>query len=129
MTVSMMREVFSRLIALARLTLAGVVGELNATLRRKEEARIYHWQQRTGAYPPRRMGDRDQGGEATPCIVEAHTPGDPRPPPSRRTGETRKRSCASSTHDVTRAHRAAPNSYSRISSTVAVRPGRRKGQE
>ena len=40
--------------ALRELTLPGVLRELNATLRRKEEARIYHWFQRTGHYPPRR---------------------------------------------------------------------------
>jgi hypothetical protein len=44
------------MIALGRLTLAGITRELNETLRRKEESRIYHWYQRTGGYPPRRAG-------------------------------------------------------------------------
>ncbi len=40
--------------ALQRLTLESISRELNETLRRKEEARIYHWYQRTGQFPPRR---------------------------------------------------------------------------
>ena len=40
--------------ALQRLTLETITRELNETLRRKEEARIYHWYQRTGQFPPRR---------------------------------------------------------------------------
>ena len=54
MTLSVLREAFSRLIALQRLTLEAITRELNETLRRKEEARIYHWYQRTGRLPPRR---------------------------------------------------------------------------
>jgi SRSO17 transposase len=54
LTVSVLREVFSRVLALGRLTLAGIVEELNETLRRTEEARIYHWIAKTGKYPPRR---------------------------------------------------------------------------
>jgi hypothetical protein len=56
LTVSVLREVFSRVIALDRLTLEGIVRELNEVLRRKEEARIYHWIANTGQYPPRRPG-------------------------------------------------------------------------
>jgi hypothetical protein len=56
LTVSVLRETFSRIIELGRLTLGTITRELNETLRRKEEARIYHWHQRTGQYPPRRAG-------------------------------------------------------------------------
>jgi len=49
-----LREALGRVIALYRLTVGGVLHELNETLRRKEEARIYHWFKRTGEYPPRR---------------------------------------------------------------------------
>jgi SRSO17 transposase len=55
LSVSVLREVFTRVLALGRMTLAGMVEELNATLRRTEEARIYHWVKNTGEYPPRRM--------------------------------------------------------------------------
>jgi SRSO17 transposase len=54
LTVSVLREVFSRVLALGRLTLPGIVRELNETLRRTEEARIYHWVANTGKFPPRR---------------------------------------------------------------------------
>ena len=54
LTVSVLREVFSRVLALARLTRESIVRELNETLRRTEEARIYYWVHRTGKYPPRR---------------------------------------------------------------------------
>jgi hypothetical protein len=55
LTVSVLREAFSRLMAMQRLTLEAITRELNETLRRKEEARIYHWHQRTGQFPPRRV--------------------------------------------------------------------------
>ena len=55
LTLSVLREAFSRIIALGRLTLEAVARELNETLRRKEEARIYHWYQQTGQFPPRRV--------------------------------------------------------------------------
>jgi SRSO17 transposase len=54
LTVSILREAFSRILALGRLTLAGIVRELNETLKRKEEARIYHYRANSGHYPPRR---------------------------------------------------------------------------
>jgi SRSO17 transposase len=54
LTVSVLREVFSRVLALGRVTLPAIVWELNETLRRTEEARIYHWMENTGKYPPRR---------------------------------------------------------------------------
>ena len=44
----------SRVLALGRLTVEAIVRELNETLRRTEEARIYHWMHNTGKYPPRR---------------------------------------------------------------------------
>jgi len=56
LTVSVLREVFSRVLALGRLTREAIVRELNETLRRTEEARIYHWMENTGKYPPRRTG-------------------------------------------------------------------------
>ena len=40
-----------------RLTPEGILRELNAVLRRNEEARIYHWFKRTGGYPPRRAAN------------------------------------------------------------------------
>jgi SRSO17 transposase len=54
LTVSVLREVFSRLLDLEQLTRQAIVRELNETLRRTEEARIYHWIKSTGHYPPRR---------------------------------------------------------------------------
>jgi hypothetical protein len=54
LTISVLREVFSRVIALGHLTLEGIVQELNEVLRRKEEARIYAWVANAGKYPPRR---------------------------------------------------------------------------
>ena len=55
MTVSVLREVFSRVIALRELSVAAIARELEATLLRKEEARIYHYVHNTGGYPPRRQ--------------------------------------------------------------------------
>lgn len=78
---SVLREAFSRLINLSRLTLTEIVRELNATVRRKEEARIYHWWQRAGTFPPSRREDRDQGGAATPCARAGPMSAGPRPPP------------------------------------------------
>jgi SRSO17 transposase len=54
LTVSVLREVFSRVLALGRLTLEEIVREMNEVLRRTEEARIYHWVANTDKYPPRR---------------------------------------------------------------------------
>jgi hypothetical protein len=55
------------------LTLEALTRELNAVLRRKEEARIYHWQRQTGEYPPRR------NRPAPPAVLG--TAGDPGRPP------------------------------------------------
>jgi SRSO17 transposase len=60
LSVSVLREVFSRVLALGRLSLADIVGEMNEVLRRTEEARIYHWVANVGEYPPRRT-DRSDG--------------------------------------------------------------------
>jgi SRSO17 transposase len=54
LTVSVLREVFSRVLALGRLSREDIVREMNEVLRRTEEARIYHWVANTGQYPPRR---------------------------------------------------------------------------
>jgi hypothetical protein len=54
------------MIALRHLTPARIAAELSATLRRKEEARIYHWHHRTGQYPPRRAADPDETPGAPP---------------------------------------------------------------
>jgi len=65
-TVSILREAFSRILTLWRLTLDGIVREMNATLRRKEEARIYHYMANTGHYPPRRaMGEQNPTSAAS----------------------------------------------------------------
>jgi predicted ATP-dependent serine protease len=61
-----LREVLSRIITLGEVTLAGIVREVNAALKRKEEARIYHWHRRTGHYPPRR--------NVTSDVVPGHPP-------------------------------------------------------
>jgi SRSO17 transposase len=70
MTVSVLREVFSRVLVLGRVTLETIVRELNATLRRTEEARIYHWMKNTGKYPPRRT----HPSEPRLVVAEAGTP-------------------------------------------------------
>jgi len=77
LTVSVLREVFSRVLALGRLTREGIVRELNETLRRTEEARIYHWMKNTGKYPPRRSGLGDpsvyvaDGGETHSPLTQS----------------------------------------------------------
>jgi hypothetical protein len=55
--VSLLWEAFSRLFALRYWTLQKIVDELNATLRRTEEARIYHWVKKAATYPPQRTGE------------------------------------------------------------------------
>jgi hypothetical protein len=68
MTVSVLREAFSRLLNLQVLTIERIADELNETLRRKEEARIYAWHHKTNTYPPRRNGAKETsaGGAQTP---------------------------------------------------------------
>ncbi len=87
-TVSVLREVFSMIIELGQVTLATIVRQWNATMKRKEEARIYYWVQTTKMYPPSRSGGRDQGGEASPCSKESAANAAPRPPPYRPSSQT-----------------------------------------
>jgi SRSO17 transposase len=75
LTVSVLREVFSRVIALERLSLEEIVGELNEVLRRKEETRIYHWIANTGNYPPRRTVP------SLPSDLSVMASGEPAAPP------------------------------------------------
>jgi hypothetical protein len=79
--VSVLREVFSRIIELGQVTLAAIVREFTATLRRKEESRIYHWVHTAKKYPPSRSGGRDQAGEAIARSEEEAANVAPRPPP------------------------------------------------
>ena len=74
LSVSVLREVFSRVLALGRLSLAGIVTEMNEVLRRTEAARIYHWVANTGKYPPRRTSP------AAPVVTPAEV-GESRNPP------------------------------------------------
>jgi hypothetical protein len=46
----------SRVINLKYLSLQGIVHEMNETLKRKEQARIYYHYRSSGQYPPRRGG-------------------------------------------------------------------------
>lgn len=73
MTVSVLREAFSRLILMGFLTLEGIARELNATLHRKETARIYHWMNGAGQYPPR----REREGPTTARLVITQTAANP----------------------------------------------------
>jgi SRSO17 transposase len=73
MTVSILREAFSRLIMMSILTLAVIARELNATLHRKETARIYHWMNGTKQYPPR----REREGQTTARLVITQTAANP----------------------------------------------------
>ena len=56
MTVSVLRELFSRLRTVQVVTVERIARERNETLRRKETARISAWHQKTNTYPPRRQG-------------------------------------------------------------------------
>jgi SRSO17 transposase len=74
LTVSVLREVFSRVIALGHLTWEGIVRELNEVLQRKEEARIYHWITNTGKYPPRRSVTGQPGDLSVREIQDSGAP-------------------------------------------------------
>ena len=63
----------SRLINLQQLTFAKIVAEINALLRRTEEARIYAWLGQTGKYPPR----RELTAESTARVVVIKLTTDP----------------------------------------------------
>jgi SRSO17 transposase len=76
LTVSVLREVFSRVLALRRATLEDIVREMNEVLRRTEEARIYHWMANVGKYPPRRTVPREP-------IAGVEEVGEPCGPPGR----------------------------------------------
>jgi SRSO17 transposase len=54
LTVSQLREVFTRLIQRRRTTAAQIADEINRALRRTEEARIYAWVAKHSRYPPPR---------------------------------------------------------------------------
>jgi hypothetical protein len=54
LTVAQAREVFTRLLRDPPPRPGQIAEEINRVLRRKEEARIYHWHRRTGEFPPRR---------------------------------------------------------------------------
>jgi hypothetical protein len=54
LTVAQTREVFTRLLRDPPPSPEQIVDEINRVLRRNEEARIYHWHQKTGKFPPRR---------------------------------------------------------------------------
>ena len=54
MTVSQVREVFARLLRVPAPGADRIATEVSRVLRRKEEARIYHWHAANAAFPPRR---------------------------------------------------------------------------
>jgi SRSO17 transposase len=54
LTVSQLREVFTRLLRRRRTTAAKIADEINRVLRRTEEARIYAWIAKHNRYPPPR---------------------------------------------------------------------------
>jgi hypothetical protein len=54
-TVSQMREVFSRLLRVPAPGAERIAEEVTRVLRRTEAARIYHWRRAAGAFPPRRL--------------------------------------------------------------------------
>ena len=49
-----LRVIFARVLHRPPTTLAGILEEVNVVLRRTEEARIYHWVDATGEFPPSR---------------------------------------------------------------------------
>jgi hypothetical protein len=53
-TGSQVRSIFTELLRTAAPSEKHIVTVINATLRRNEEARIYHWHAATGGFPPRR---------------------------------------------------------------------------
>jgi SRSO17 transposase len=77
LTVSVLREVFSRVLALGRLSLEGIVREMNEVLRRTEEARIYHWVANAKQYPPRRTVP----SEPLVTVADVSTAAQPAGPP------------------------------------------------
>jgi hypothetical protein len=53
-TVPPLRLIFARLLCRPAEDLETILEEVNAVLRRTEEARIYHWRRTTGRFPPPR---------------------------------------------------------------------------
>jgi hypothetical protein len=53
-TVSQVREIFTRLLRSPAPSPERIAEEITRVLRRKEEARIYHWHATTETFPPRR---------------------------------------------------------------------------
>ena len=49
-----LRVIFAWVLHRQPTTLAGILAEVNDVLRRTEEARIYHWVNATGDFPPSR---------------------------------------------------------------------------
>ena len=54
MTVPQVRVIFTELLHLPAASPEQIAAVINRTLRRTEEARIYHWHTATGQFPPRR---------------------------------------------------------------------------
>ena len=54
MTVSQMREIFTRLLRVPAPSPERIAEQVARVLWRKEAARIYKWHKPTGTYPPRR---------------------------------------------------------------------------
>ncbi len=55
MTVSQVREIFTRLLRVPAPSPERIAAEITRVLRRKESSRIYHWYAATETFPPRRM--------------------------------------------------------------------------
>jgi hypothetical protein len=53
-TVAQVRSIFTELLRTPAPSEQEIVAVINATLRRTEEARIYHWYAATEGFPPRR---------------------------------------------------------------------------
>jgi hypothetical protein len=53
-TVPQVRAIFTELLHTPAATPEQIAVVINETLRRNEQARIYHWHKATGSFPPRR---------------------------------------------------------------------------
>ena len=54
MTVPQVRALFTELLREPAASAGAIAAAVSRVLRRNEEARIYHWHQATGNFPPRR---------------------------------------------------------------------------
>ena len=54
-TLSQLRQIFTRLLRRPAPTAEEIAGEVTRVLRRSEESRIYHWHKATGNFPPCRV--------------------------------------------------------------------------